>query len=267
MKPTPVFNSEKFKGPFTTMDYDKFRYFPENRKIAKEGAEKIVGIMQDYSYIPSCPMLVTEPKNRKVISEFETKPDKILYVIDGQHRLEAAKKLNIEVIYWEFIGSVTEAHILMQRLNASQRKWIPDDYINFYARKGYPAYVTFLEYRKKYHLNGPTNTLILATDTIQSSGHPYVTEGKLVLSENAEYRLEFAEKVNLDLPFNMHKEFAKAIRTLLKNEPSEKNLVSFMKNIMDIRESRTREQYLARFEKIINHRKRKENYFTIDREL
>ena len=59
-------------------------------------------------------------------------------VIDGQHRLEACKKLNLPVAYRMVDGDTDQ---LMVTLNRTQRPWSTDDFINKYVKQGNENYI------------------------------------------------------------------------------------------------------------------------------
>lgn len=66
-------------------------------------------------------------------------------VVDGQHRLEAAKRLGVPIYY------VVDDHyspIKMVTRNTTQLKWMLDDYLNYYSHQGYEDYVKLANLKK-----------------------------------------------------------------------------------------------------------------------
>ena len=68
------------------------------------------------------------------------------YVIDGQHRLEAAKRLQIPI---SFVVDENLTLEDMATLNIASKKWAVSDYLNYYARKGFPDYLKLEDFIKK----------------------------------------------------------------------------------------------------------------------
>ena len=66
-----------------TKNYEMFEYMDSNRKINAGLVERLVKSIKEIGYIESRPIIVNED----------------MVVIDGQHRLEACKRLGIPVIY------------------------------------------------------------------------------------------------------------------------------------------------------------------------
>ena len=99
-----------------TKKYDVFQYVESNRTIDKNHVNKLVNAIQDKNMLHLNPIIVNELKQ----------------VIDGQHRLEAAKQLGY-YIYYIVDNNVGETEI--SRLNAVKKNWKPIDYVNFWATK------------------------------------------------------------------------------------------------------------------------------------
>jgi hypothetical protein len=230
-----------------TTNYDLFARFPANRTIKRIDAKTMRLLKESMlidGFYPYLPIFVWEdPINGKY------------YIIDGQHREAMARLLKIP-LYYRIIENITreEAYKLTIKLNTTQTKWTPRDFIKHYAELGYKEYIKLLEFEKQYKLNGETNVLVLSTEAIASTGHSSIKEGTLILSDRAEERLKFAQKVNERINFKMTRSFTLALRILLKNELEEKYINSFWKNINGIAECANTNQYLLEFEKNINHR-------------
>lgn len=68
-------------------------------------------------------------------------------IIDGQHRFEVIRELGLPLHYiiCENYG-LPEVHIL----NATQKTWNSDDYLEGYCKLGYPDYIKYRIFKKKY---------------------------------------------------------------------------------------------------------------------
>jgi len=103
-------------------DYSIFRYKEENREI-KVNAKLSASIEESGQIYP---ILI----------------DNKFYVIDGQHRLEICKNLNIPVEF--IIREVDVDTSLIIDINVSQKSWDTIDYIKSYASSGKESYKTIL---------------------------------------------------------------------------------------------------------------------------
>lgn len=107
-----------------TTNYSLFKVKQGNRVVNQKHVNKLKESFQKHDYLPSCPIIVDEDFN----------------VIDGQHRLEAAKQLGIAIFY---VVEKEPDNDLLIDLNVTQRKWSSTDYINYFAEKGNEHYIRF----------------------------------------------------------------------------------------------------------------------------
>lgn len=107
-----------------TNDYSIFKKCEGNRDINYANLDKLIASIKSRNLLEFRPILV----------------NKQMGVIDGQHRLEAAKKLNVEVWY-RIEESLQDEDIIL--LNANQARWGIQDFINFHATKGNIHYQKF----------------------------------------------------------------------------------------------------------------------------
>jgi hypothetical protein len=117
-----------------TKNYEMFKIHSSNRKINPMNLKKIISSIQAKNMLEYRPLLI-DAKN---------------YIIDGQHRLEAAKSLGLSVFYQVEENAQTEDMFL---LNANMRKWYPEDYLHYYCGEGNPDYIQFREFMKKNSLS------------------------------------------------------------------------------------------------------------------
>jgi hypothetical protein len=68
-------------------------------------------------------------------------------IIDGQHRFEVIKELNLPLHYITCQGyGLNEVHIL----NQNSKTWNADDYLTGYCNLENPDYITYKEFKEKY---------------------------------------------------------------------------------------------------------------------
>jgi len=103
-----------------TKDYDKFVFRADNRaKIDHHHVERLKSSILSRNLLDMRPIIINE--------DWE--------VIDGQHRLLAARELGLD-IYYQIEAAKT---IDIIQLNV-QKSWSYADYMNYYCKNGYKAY-------------------------------------------------------------------------------------------------------------------------------
>jgi len=79
--------------------------------------------------------------NNKLI-DHPIKVTRDLHIINGQHRLLAAKQLNVP-IYYEYVEEATAQDMAIENMN---KQWSPNDYLNLYVKNGYEEYIKLAEF-------------------------------------------------------------------------------------------------------------------------
>lgn len=126
-----------------TTDYDKFVLLNANRDLNEGHVSKLVKAMEESGNLTKIqPITINER----------------VEVIDGQHRLEACKRLNLPVYYMEFEGlNIDDA----TQMNLLHRNWNNLDYAKRYAATGNKDYARYLQLLEDYPTVGG-NTVIIA---------------------------------------------------------------------------------------------------------
>ena len=104
-----------------TKDYDIFKKHTGNREIDPSNLKKIVSSMRCRNMLELRPLTCDSQMN----------------VIDGQHRLAAAKLLGEDVFYQIDSGATSEDIILA---NCAQKQWQIHDYVAHYCSRGNVEY-------------------------------------------------------------------------------------------------------------------------------
>jgi hypothetical protein len=112
---------------YETIDYSIFKKSDINRDLNEGNLKKITASIKAKNLLSYRPIIVN--------SKME--------VIDGQHRLEVAKALNIPIYYQINEKSNDEDMVL---LNANQRRWQIADYNNHFVKMGKPEYIKLNEF-------------------------------------------------------------------------------------------------------------------------
>ncbi len=125
----------------TTDEYSKFKFLKHNRRILHNHVLHLMKSIDLRPHLgPARPILVNE--------KFE--------VIDGQHSLEARKRLKT-IVYYMIVKGLTIADARI--LNALQRTWSLIDYAESFASEGHKEYQLFLELQDQYKL--PAAALVI----------------------------------------------------------------------------------------------------------
>jgi hypothetical protein len=126
-----------------TNDYGLFTFIDGNRDINMNQLSRLSESIGE-DYIP-VPIIVNEKKQ----------------IIDGQHRYEVVKTLKKPLYYIVIKGlRLPEVH----RLNNNTKNWTATEYMNGYAKLGYPDYIQYKEFKRLYNF-GHNETMALLRNT------------------------------------------------------------------------------------------------------
>lgn len=146
-----------------TTNYEMFKKHESNREICPSNLKKIIGSISFRNLLYMNPIIV----------------DSELRIIDGQHRLEAAKVLKIPIHYLVQRDSKTEDIVL---LNNNQKKWDLKDYLNFYCSNNNHEYLKIRDYLKTKQIS--LNTYLILNGYWGGSSFRYFKNGKYKFPEN-----------------------------------------------------------------------------------
>lgn len=159
---------------------DNIRISKANRKIYSNHVDRLVELIRKNGYIDGLPIIVDEDG----------------WIIDGQHRFLACKKLGIKAPI--VIGKTFD---IVPILNSSQMKWSTGDYVNFYAAKGIEDYIILDQICKAKDISANVAYNIIFSKTVDRSGHSRskketsdIKAGKLKLPDTSEKGLAKLER-------------------------------------------------------------------------
>lgn len=116
-----------------TCDYDQFKFRDDNRKrIDTEHIKRLIDSIQTQNLLEMRPIIVNQH----------------MEVLDGQHRLLAAKELKLEIYY-----EIREHENYMVPLLNIQKEWTTYDFLNYYSRNGFQEYTRLLNFMNHHGLN------------------------------------------------------------------------------------------------------------------
>lgn len=121
MTSTATIRDKKVNVVYSTQDYDRFIFREDNRTIKPNHLKELTEKMKAFGWVPGSQIEVNE-KNE---------------VIDGQHRLLAAKEAGIPFLY---IIEKDAGFNEIQLLNQTQVNWNKIDHVHAWIKRGNPHY-------------------------------------------------------------------------------------------------------------------------------
>lgn len=187
----------------TEKNYKAFKFLKGNRPIVPAKVKKLIDAVQSgLNLFEYCPVLVNNE----------------MFVIDGQHRLEACKKLGFPV-YYAVVPGVTLQQIAT--INSAQTRWKTSDFFNCFIQTGNKDYSILQLFQDKYGLSTNIAVQLLMNGGVHEggSGSEIFKEGKfrVVHQERAEKLMRAVNQYQDVAPdeFLKNRSFIKAIQTLL----------------------------------------------------
>lgn len=143
----PVPKGDEVSGLiYSTMDYDKFIFLPENRE--PDNYERLALEMQQKNLQQFNPVRVT----------------KNMEVIDGQNTILACRLLGIPVHYiWDHEGETLTNRDIAQ-LNSARKNWLKPEYLHHFCSLGYKHYMHMKDTMDRLDLSLNTMVHVARTD-------------------------------------------------------------------------------------------------------
>lgn len=223
-----------------TTQYHLFSLLDANRPLNQGHVQKLVEQIRQNNLLHIRPLDVT--------------PE--LEVIDGQHRLAAAKELGLPV-YYRITQQLTEADIAS--LNTASKNWLGVDYLHYWTEKGQPAYVALTDFRQRHPRISFSNAKMMVSGSTNNRAADFRAgtwqAGQL---EKAEQVAGLIERIAAETPFKQAADtrFVAAVYHCAANVAGFKP-EHFMGRIL--RQPRalvpcaTHKQYLELFQEIYNY--------------
>jgi len=224
---------------YSTILYSEFKHIKGNRALKESNVVNIMKSMDTFGFQPGRPLLV----------------DKDMNVIDGQNRLEAAKRLQIPVYY--MIIDVEDNDLLLRALNTNQHSWSPSDYIHSWVITEVPAYVALQKFMVANNLTAHVAFAILAIQTKDGITTRIKAGDDFDQNNNAKKIVAFLLEAKIaGLKFYKTNKFATAV-TLLHAKASDKQILKLSKKLGIITQQSSIPGYKNLFMDIINKGSRK----------
>lgn len=239
-----------------TRDWAAFKKLDGNRPINRYHLNKMIRSIQEDNQLHLHPIIV----------------NKDMCVIDGQHRLEVAKELGLD-IYFIHDEAVSDMHLVAS--NANQKIFDTDNYIDFFAVKNkIPEYIELQKMMKETGLR-PKALLTLILGMVSKNILEFLKTGKFKFPENfncreiLDFYMDFKAYVTDKKlkPYSMftNHNFTKAFRWLFLNQNFDKSV--FFKKLdlkcFDLRPQSNAENWYKLLANIYNFR----NHAKIEEEV
>ena len=226
-----------------TKDYDQFVFREDNReKVDNAHVRRLCESINARNLLEFRPIVV----NKK------------MEVLDGQHRLLAARELGVEIYYQEEKGLDAEDII---RMNIS-KAWTLGDYLNFYCQHEYVHYMNLAAFMKKHQLS--LRTCLSICIGAGHSGYTDFRAGEFKFVEDFAdecfdlcwQTVDYIEKVNGHCPYVRSARFWRALLLLVKHPDFEevKWRHNLERNISTVGPRANGEAFMILFENIYNWR-------------
>lgn len=121
----------------TTTEYSRFKIYDFNRPVDKNRIGVLAESMVEHGFL--LPILVGPG----------------FFVLDGQHRLEAAKISKVAISYIKISIPIKKIPLLIAGVNSTARNWGNEDYLNLWVQQGIEHYTYIRNVLVNYKLNLP----------------------------------------------------------------------------------------------------------------
>lgn len=140
-------------------NYEQFGTLNGNRELKELRVQKLMKSIQEKNMLEENPVIISTGK-----------------VIDGQTRIEAAKRLKIPFYYIEREGANIDD---VRRLNIYSSPWTINDFMDSYIKLGNEDYMILRDFTKKYNLPISVGVALLSSGDAKSGPHlNYFKAGK-----------------------------------------------------------------------------------------
>jgi hypothetical protein len=223
----------------STTDYDQFQDIMSNREVDKHHVKRLVAAIKQQNMLHINPIVV----NGK------------MEVIDGQHRLEAAKILKVPI---HFIQDKTISKNEIAKLNSNKKNWAPIDYLNYYCVENVEPYLHLARLHNEWpFVSISTLAQLISTNKQYGGALKQFKEGNLKADNELVARriLSFADNIrNLSYDFAYDRNFLNALYKVCRIEDfsEEKFLSQLHENRMGLVKCVDEKQYVRCMEEIYN---------------
>lgn len=158
-----------------TTDYDLFKRVKGNRPVDINHIKSLMVSVAQRNLLENIPLIVNDK----------------MEVIDGQHRLEVSRAMNLPVYFITVPGGSIED---IRRLNSYSRPWSVADYLESYIDLGLKDYITLKNFAKKFGFSVSMALLILSNTG--KNGHDKLHQSAMMAFKKGQFSIEDIERGN-----------------------------------------------------------------------
>jgi hypothetical protein len=231
---------------YQTTNYDLFHLLPENRTVDPGHVRKLVAMITQSNLLHIKPLDVTATMG----------------VIDGQHRLAAARELGLPV-YYKIGQQLSEADITT--LNVAQKNWQGPDYLHFWTVKGRTDYVALTAFRQRHPTLSFSNAKMMLGGSPNNRAEEFRNgQWKAGEAYKAEQVAVLIERIAAETSFKQaaHTGFVAAVYHCVANIDgfdAKEFMHKILKQPRTLVPCASHKQYLEMFDQIYNYQTRAEN--------
>lgn len=160
-----------------TKDYETFKIYPGNRPIDKTNVEQLVSSISENNLLEQRPILINEN----------------MEILDGQHRLEAAKILQVPIFYEIKIGG---NHKDIVFLNSTQKNWKKIDHLRLYSEGIFNEnYILLQKFMNEHNLKLEIALLLINGPIKSMNDYEKFRKGEFIFPQKMDEILSYTEKV------------------------------------------------------------------------
>jgi len=220
---------DKILTYYQTTDYDKFRFLETNRTVGS--SKNLKKSIETIDLTPYVPILVT--------------PD--FYIIDGQNRFEICRLKRMPIYY---IICDKDEEVAMIALNTASKPWRNEEWVQYYAKKGYIQYIKLLQMMGDLKLNISNAILLFSQGATNSE---MLKKGKLIdKSELVEPIVKFVDETVLPNDIKKQRSFTNGLMIFFQRyyKSDNKRIKKLSKKIHAIIKFARTEDYVNMFENL-----------------
>ena len=241
---------------FETKDYNILKTLKGNRNIEPRHVAKLCWSMKQKNMLKDYPIIV----------------NKDMEILDGQHRWEAAKLLQMPII---FIIAEDMENKDISTVNNISMKWKPINYVLDYASKGNVNYIKLVDFYNKTKLpiisciqilesctliRGASKEVISKNEGISKTVLHVYQIGQFIYPNDDKFAYDFIDFIKnfQDKPFYLTKSFLRSLQILFfdRNDIDKNKFIAKYKNSYELEKQRDVKCYIEKFFKIYNHKER-----------
>jgi|SRR5215467_8561840 len=233
----PLMAEMEGKTIHCTRDYDLFTTIDGNRKLIKDHVKKLkLSMKLQYLFT----IIIVNENNE---------------IIDGQHRFEVIKELNLPMYYVVCPGyGINEVH----RLNQNSKTWTFNDYMEAYCTLNDQTYKDFKAFRDEYRFKNRSAICIAIGTTNFMDAEKLFREGSFQIDswDEAHERAKLIQKIGEYFVDYRNREFIGTILTLFRKDEFDINVFIEKLKLQPtaLKRCSLQSQYLLLIEDIYNYR-------------